>query len=257
MDWDTLSWVLLIALIVVGAPIVVGPVLVRFSVKQNANPVLDPVDPREEQFPSDVHDHFLDAIEGMDEMGFQIAAYFAQTGQVPNLTTYLAVLQNRVQKDHAVAVAMLVTQAGARTIRTAYACFCCRFEDGSSMNTGNCGELIVHAPIPTRRQTAFPEIRDLSRLYRIHQALCGRAGGAKRALPARESLASVIAEDMVKELREQQGLGYYWLDEAAGCFRPTWKGACIMTWKLVWPVSSVRRFLRGRRNAALLDELGL
>jgi hypothetical protein len=51
--------------------------------------------------------------------------------------------------------------------------------------------------------------------------------------------------------------GYYWIDERWGVYRPTWKGALLMTGKHAWPVRPIYRALRHRRTRGLLREAGV
>ena len=51
--------------------------------------------------------------------------------------------------------------------------------------------------------------------------------------------------------------GLFARDQAAGVYRPTWKGACLMAWGRLWPVGAIRRTLRRRRAARTLRELGM
>lgn len=45
--------------------------------------------------------------------------------------------------------------------------------------------------------------------------------------------------------------------EKRDVYRPTWRGAFLMSWRLLWPVKPIVRVLRKRRAARLLSELGL
>jgi len=38
-------------------------------------------------------------------------------------------------------------------------------------------------------------------------------------------------------------MGNYYLDSTSQKYRPTLKGAFIQTWKLVWPVAGIRKFI--------------
>jgi hypothetical protein len=51
--------------------------------------------------------------------------------------------------------------------------------------------------------------------------------------------------------------GYYSLDPAAGVLRPTWNGAALVTWRLLWPVKPLYRAWRRRATRRLLDRLDI
>jgi hypothetical protein len=51
--------------------------------------------------------------------------------------------------------------------------------------------------------------------------------------------------------------GYYAFDAVRGVVRPTWKGAALITWRLLWPVKPLFRARRRRATRQLLDRLGI
>ena len=57
----------------------------------------------------------------------------------------------------------------------------------------------------------------------------------------------------LREISAQVALGYSYLDENSGVYRPTWKGACLMAWKCMRPISTNRRALVRRRMSRLLQ----
>jgi len=256
MEW--LLWAVLAVLGLVLLPFVLGPFIVRFNLRQKAQPVFEALDTESGKLLPEVYQHFLETVEALKEDGFWICGYFCQAGQAPHVTAYVALFVNDAQRDLAMAAAMYGEVEGQPSLRTAYVEFCSEFADGLELNTANTGELGPHAPVPRRKGNSFPEIGDLRKLYQVHRALCARWGQAeKKPVPSEAELPARVAQDMVKSLEQQVGTGYYWLDTAGECYRPTWKGAFLMTWKLCWPVTSIRKALRASRNAALLRELGV
>jgi hypothetical protein len=59
----------------------------------------------------------------------------------------------------------------------------------------------------------------------------------------------------VRQLDHQISIGYYYLDEARRVQRPTWKGAILVSWKLLWPAKQIRLALRRHRAERLLRQL--
>jgi hypothetical protein len=51
--------------------------------------------------------------------------------------------------------------------------------------------------------------------------------------------------------------GFYALDEVHEVVRPTWKGAVLVTWRLLWPVKPLFRARRRWATRRLLDRLGI
>jgi hypothetical protein len=50
-------------------------------------------------------------------------------------------------------------------------------------------------------------------------------------------------------------MGYFIRDEAGLTYRPTWKSACLMTWRLCWPIKQILAALKRARTERLLREL--
>ncbi len=262
------SWVapvgeMLDVLILVAAgalllPYVMGPLLIRAVHRQAARPAFQMLDPSVQALPEEADLHLRKITSALQNEGFSIAAVFEQSGYVKNLTVYLALLENRGAQDLAIAVAMYVTVEGQVKFRTVYSEFSTGYLDESSVTTNNCSELTASAPLPQRTLSQLPLLADPLRLYRAHQALLRRVTHTKKkSIPARDELERFLRTGMEKEVAAQVAAGYLYLDASADCYRPTWKGALLMTWKLVWPVSAIRRSRRDRRAAELVQELGV
>jgi len=255
---EPLALIALAVIVIVALPFVLGPFLVRRNVRQKARPELQALDTESGELPAEVYQHFLRTVEVLKEDGFRVCGYYRQAGQATRVTLYLALFKNDAQHDLGLGAAMYAAVKGQSSLRTSFVAFSTHFRDGLQVNTGNTAQLGVHAEVPTRKGKTFPDVTDPRRLYRIHRALCSRWGRAEtEPLPADAELPARVAQNMAGELQDQAAAGYYYLDSAGGCFRPTWKGAFLMTWKLCWPVTSIRKALRASRNAVLLRELGV
>jgi len=74
-------------------------------------------------------------------------------------------------------------------------------------------------------------------------------------VPLREGLVDYLVESVKREHRAQDQAGYFRLSGAH--YVPTLKGALIMTWKLLPPLSWHLKSKRDREARALLTELGV
>src|SRR5262249_15975703 len=145
---------------------------------------------------------------------------------------------------------------GTGRFRTMYVEFCCEFASGLELNTSNGDGLGIEAPHPDKRGFDFPGLDDIERLYRLHRRLASQAAPGQAA--GRPAPGAEFA-DVVRRL-ERDGAGgvesgYGYLDAGGAGYRPTWKGALLMTWKVAWPVGALRRVLRRRQAAGLLRRL--
>jgi len=66
-----------------------------------------------------------------------------------------------------------------------------------------------------------------------------------------------LCEAEARALRHQVECGYFYVDKSRGMCRHTWKGALVMTGKLMYGVREVRKALMKRRVRATLKSLGL
>ena len=181
--------------------------------------------------------------------------YYEPQGLGSNVKTYLALLENRAENDLAIAIGMFSTQGGALAAQSLHVEFSNLFEDDSSVSTNNSPQLMVTAPLPRRTVGLFPFEKDPRRLYAIHRKLLERHGGTKQPSPAREGLVQYLVASVQREHRAQEEAGYFRL--SGENFVPTLKGAFLMTWKLLPPLSLLLGWSRERRGRALLAELGL
>jgi hypothetical protein len=78
----------------------------------------------------------------------------------------------------------------------------------------------------------------------------------KRLAVGADPVAYLI-EGRERILAHHVATGYYYLDEARDIYRPTWKGAVLMTWRLLWPIRPLYRAWRRRPTHAFLRERGL
>jgi hypothetical protein len=96
-------------------------------------------------------------------------------------------------------------------------------------------------------------------LYRLHQVLVGRSGLRDKVLRLDEEFhgnaVAAVGAFMMEAFAEVIGPGYMYLSPADKMYRPTWKGAFLMTWPLMWPMTVLRRAARDRRARRLLAEL--
>jgi hypothetical protein len=116
--------------------------------------------------------------------------------------------------------------------------------------------VVVGLPSPPGVTAAWlPELRDAAALCRVHAHLRDAVGGAGERVgpdPAR-----ILRDRSVRSLAAWVAAGYYAPDEAHGVVRPTWKGAILITWRLLWPIRPLYRASRRRATRRLLDRLGI
>lgn len=254
---DILFWIVIALVGLVLLPFILGPVLVKTTQRLPAKPRFEHIDPNE-GLSSEVYELFKASLGPMQEIGFTEQVFLRQDEQMPGQTVNLCALTNPQTHDMGMVVHMMQQVEAGKPIKVPYVEYFTRYEDETSVTTNNNDEIMPFPKQEGRRTTQVPEIKDPKRVHEIHRVLMGvDQHGPIKPAPMADGLEATVIESMVKEFETQIGTGYLVLDPGGECFRPTWKGAILMTWKLCWPVSAIVRSLRKSATASLLRKLGV
>jgi len=234
------------------------PLLIKSSFKQRADPHFDYYDPEESLPPLPVIQLLDRTSEQMKQAGFSLVDYISLPDQMPNVVAIGALFANYQENDAAMAV-MIWAFEGNVKIQNEHVEFSTEFDDGSIVDTNSNVQEGAFAPVENKWILQFPRVKDAAKLYRVHQRALQEftSGKTKKRLPPEDLLVEGARQGMINELTGQIGTGYLYLDADGEYFRPTWKGAYLMCWKMMWPVSTVRRILRNRKANSLLAEWGM
>jgi hypothetical protein len=232
----------------------VPPLRLRSRLWQPARPIYEPID-----FDVDVSlggDTLFQAsretIAKLAPEGFIVRGHFRRANQPPLVAGFVSLFENPRRQETA---RLVVARTRARS--EVMLVFFTRFEDGTEVRTGNNRQLTGFPRPASETGIWLPHIRDAWALYQIHKLAADQLGaGKKRVLDTRDA-ATVLRETTRQEISGFVDAGYYYLDDEAEKYRFTWKGAFLITWRLMWPVSMVYRALRRRRTMKQLHELGI
>jgi hypothetical protein len=264
MDFDIFDWIgpgiLCVLAVLVLLPYVVGPLLIKLTLKQSDEPELTQLPLDDPKFPKSVTAHFRKVTEALRPAGFEPAAALGMPNQVPKVSARLLLLANRRTKDAAAVTLIYADEEGFTLVKTSYVEFISRFRDGTLVQTNNSEELNAFARRPGQFTTQLPLVREPERLYRLHQALAERHGGGSGKVlrldeEFRGDATAYLSRAIVEELEGQIDTGYMYYVESEGQFRPTLKGAFLMTWGLLWPFTALRRMRRDREARRIIGEL--
>jgi hypothetical protein len=250
--WPFVRLAILVS-IAVMVPFFLGPIAVRRSQKTSTKAKYTPLDLDADAPPPDLVQYLDDATEAFRPHGFEKLATLK--GGVARARTIVALFVNRERRELAVAAGVFVTVDGVlkRSVTTIQVVT--RFGEPRSVTTGNSRTPRVFGRVPTRVSVRLPGVEDVSRLLRVHRALAEREGGAAAAvLPDVGDPAAFLSAQQKREFEEQVATGYYTHDEAEDVYRPTWKGACLMTWKLLPPWKQIAEGRVRREAERLLAE---
>jgi hypothetical protein len=258
--WIDHDWLLLGLSVVAGLvllPYVLGPVLIYFTLRISGKPVLEEFSLDHPDLPRDVKGYLSQKLQQVREDGFEPLGAYYLGALVSNVRSFLVLAGNRSAHDLALVAVTYTETARGVELQQQHIEYSTRFRDGTIIDTNNSEELSAWTPPPEQHVLSLPWIQDVRYLYRVHQAAVGHwcPGGIKEWRPG-EDPGAYLREALVEEVARQVPKGYVYRD-AAGDFRPTVKGAVLMTWKNLWPVPAIRKARRRRRGERLLRELAV
>src|SRR5690349_915097 len=245
---------LIVVIVVAAAPYVLGPLLVNQRQRQNPRPSFVPFDAAQHQVPQALAVAMQQNVASLEQAGFTMVA---DLYRMDRSTRMRVILLDTPAGDLGLVLGVLPIVKPERGVCAVE--LVARFDDDRSLSVQNTPIPGAFARVPGRDKERFRKVRDPARLYRIYQALLARRYGAtRRALPDhRQDPAGFLAAAMARELRQQVNTGYFWLDGSADAYRPTWRGAWLMCWKLLQPFRDIGAWRSDRRASALLRELNL
>jgi hypothetical protein len=230
---------------------VIAPIVIYFTNYQLAHPQFVPfdLDTAAWQLPASYF-HNMNALQAL---GFFPVAHLYSEGQVRKTTLFLTLFVNPSERDAAVVTHMNCQIGGGAT--SFYIEFCRSFADRAELNTLNSDVPGIFSPSADKEIYRLRKVKDPRRLYQIHRFLVAKKLRTASILPVPGDEVNELCRSMKRDLNRQVEEGYYYLDTAAQKYRPTWKGAFLHTWKLVWPVKGIRIYLEDARNEALIKPL--
>ena len=240
--------VALAALFYVGVPL-----LVRFTQKNAAVPRFKTVSLG--NCPRAVLKYLKDMSERLESIGFHLVGCMSMPQQTTNVLPYFALLVNPSSGDKAMVCVIHGQADGATSLQTQYVEFSTRYEDGRIVDTNNSAVLDALKAVPEKTVNKFPSVDDPLQLYTLHQqAMTEVAPHGKKVLPPEGGEVDYLSSALVEDYERQCSLGMLYLDRAAAAYRPTLKGAFLMTWGMLPPMKQIRSAKMNRTAERRLDQ---
>jgi hypothetical protein len=164
---------------------------------------------------------------------------------------FLSLFENRAARVLA-RLLTLYAGRGKAMRRQTLLVFSTEFADGGEIATNNSRTLSNSPPCPWRTIVNVPDAEGARDLYRIHTDVVAHLSPRSEAVPLEGDPGAYQQAYTNRERVRFVECGYMYLDPEADCYRATWKGAVLMAWKLLWPVSAIRRARLRRRTEELL-----
>ncbi|HKR02608.1 MAG TPA: hypothetical protein VJT09_18160 [Pyrinomonadaceae bacterium] len=210
-----------------------------------------------EALPPTAQNYFRRLAGTLQAQGFSDAMYLYQGGQLAGTTCFLMLMKNHAAGDMVCAGDFHFAVKDFYR-NTNYLEFATDLSNGVCINSNNTEDPSVFKPDPANPVFKFPGLKDSWRLYEAHRRLIARhAPGELRVLPSEGMEISHICSSVKRSLEKQVEYGYYYKEQPSGDYRPTWKGAVTMTFRVAWPVRDLKMAALRNRAAQTLRSLGL
>jgi hypothetical protein len=246
-------------LVIVAIFYLVAPAHIHFNLKHAARPQYASFSLDDVTLPWQEIRDFEAVMDQLRPAGFEPVAVLAQPTAVLNVKSVQLFLANRRDKDLAGATAIYTTTDSSTHRAHSYVWIASRFRDGtvvSVTNTTNVGGFPTRPGFTTGQ---FPAVRDAARLYRLQQAMVARSGLKDKVFRLDEEFggdaAAYQSATSVEDLEDAARAGYMELAPGGESYRPTWKGAFLMTWQQLWPAKLILLAARDYRAYRLVAEL--
>ena len=236
----------------------ITPLIIKFSNVVKGSPTLERMDPA--HWPPAVADEMRRHEHDLYNMGFEISERFSMTDATTNVANLLTMFIDRKSGDKAMLTAIWGLNNGVWKLKTIYLEFSTRMRDGRCFDTMN-----SQVPMGTFQRgpqdvkTQVPQIKDARELYRVHLFVMrkhGVADGAAEKMTYPPGGAENYLRRIWRESHDEQvAFGRFKYNKARDVFTPTWKGAYFMTWRMLFPISSVIRAKMNRNAQEIVAQM--
>lgn len=251
--------ILKIALLVAGAYYVGFPILIWLTHRQNARPDARLVDMQGEGVRPDAAKFLSSVLDSLEALGFRLEALLDVPHQTPNTTMLVMLTINKKSTDHSLAVAMFAFNGEQTQIAKFFVQFVSRYPDRLFIQTSNLDISSAFPQDPNSVISKLPSVNDLARLYENPQMIVAEhRPGARKILRLFEEFngdaVAYLRHDIREDLERAQSCGYMWLTADGEKFRPTVRGAVMMTYKQLFPFKMFGAMARKRRERQIMAD---
>ncbi len=245
-----LEFLLTLLVIFFLSQVLLGPVLVRYMQWARTDPEILPVLPNELAQPR--MDKVAAYRKELEALGFDFIGYYDIPDLMPNVQVTFALLQNATLKIWA-----MVPVLRSKALEVCYVEFSTEFSDREELCTNNSSQLQAFIRTPGKKMFQFPKVNDPGTLLKLHHYLSGIHFRNKTVvMVGRDNALKYLKASITRDFIVQAELGFYYLDKDGEKFRPSWKGAILMTWKLVFPVNIIRKIWLNAKAKKIMKEAG-
>jgi len=222
------------------------PLLLCLEKRYPAHPKLMELD--FEKIDSSLGDFLMTQTKALFKIGFDEPTLIQIPNFVPQVNSYLIMLVNRQTGDKA-----MVTALVSQGLQLLYLEFTTGFDSGEVFNTHNATEIPAFPPYAKKVRTQVPAVDDAQELYRLHTFVMNKhqVQGRKVLYEPGQALDYLARFGFFDE---QVKGGWLFYDQESDSYRPTFKGACLIVWRLMQPFKALHKMALNRRAKNILKE---
>ena len=257
LNFAELYWLVPAAFVVY---LFVVPLLILATFHQDADPVLAYVDD-DAPLPAEVLQHFVDAKESLESLGFAVGDMMYLPQQTDNTRGILQLFINYKDQTSAMGVTMFTLVNGVWSIGSQYVEFMTKGKGGFTVNSLNSREIGAF-PLPETTITSYLFcLKDIPQLYSAHCAVSDfHVPHESRVLRLETEFggnaADYVADGMKQEFREAVRSGYLRPTADGTIYRATFVGAYKLTWQQLPPFKGLIRSQKKRQALNRLASVG-
>jgi hypothetical protein len=246
-------WIFTVAIGIAVFLYFIAPLIILFTQRMKADPALLEIDTR--TLPAKAWEYLYNNVQAVINVGFKPIAYLAMPSPVTNVRTYLALLVNPDTDDMAM-VTTIFADDGFTENSTLYVEYSTKFQSGRMFDTMNSKVLQSFPASALTKRTQTPSVKDPGELFRLHQWVMAQNGAnePKVKYDFNEPPPAFIKRILNESYEKQVKRGWLTYSPAAASFRPSFVGAYMMTWGLLWPISMIRTMMRNSEEAKVLQQ---
>lgn len=228
---------------------VLAPVALRYTLRFSAS--CNPIKVAPEELPDDVADVVRLRTAELAKLGFTCVGCYGCGTLMRETHSYVAHFCNPATNDFACVCALVTTHTSA-----SYLEFSTSFTNGMAIATNTNSVLPLTPADPQHRIFRFSKIQSAGALHAIHRQLLAKyaIGWWPEGEPEGEEMRRYVRVVENYGPRHAQ-IGYMRLSADGMWYELTWKGACLMTWRRLWPTSIVRKLAHRLAMARELHSL--
>jgi hypothetical protein len=251
---DVLAAALALILVV---PWIFRTILAYRTVRQSAQPRFDPMGGESSNLPGDISHFFAIRESELKPLGFEVRGRYRVERLTGKLDAFALILVGPAEKVAALVMALKVPP-GLPVRNSTALHLVTRYGDGSAIETMTSERLRPFPPPQGRSVAQLPSVPDAPTLLRVHRMLVQARGDAlprtlRPAGASAEEDSALAAFSMTEGMKRQAEAGWIRLAEDSRFYRPTWKGAALLSWNRLWPITAVRLTRLRARERHLLS----